>query len=162
MSEYGLIMYTQFLLLTIVMFSVGCAKSPHETPKRSQRIAQNIVKKDATPTNVQQLQRKTDQILIALATQQYKNLPSIYKLPTSGVKIAQQLLGKKLFGAYLDTWRVEHIVVTISTSGLTAQTQTTTSYRMTSNQKRKHAIFKFHFSRPDKQSKWQPVLTVYP
>jgi hypothetical protein len=162
MSEYSLIMYTQFLLLTIVVFSVGCAKSPPETPKRSQRIEQNLANKDDTPTNVQQLQHKTDQILIALATQQYKNLPSLYNLATSGVKIAQQLLGKKLFGAYLDTWRVEHIVVTISTNGLTAQTQATTSYRMTSNQRRKHAIFKFHFSRPNKQSKWQPILTVHP
>jgi|GEM_PF-3882328 len=153
---------TQFLLLIITVFAIGCANSQSETPispQSPQSEAQNRVEKNVTPINVQQLQRKTDQILIALATHQYKELTSLYKTPTSGVVIAKQLLGRKLFGAYLDTWRVEHIAVTIADDGLSAQTQTTTSYRMTPNQKRKHAIFKFHFSRPNKQSQWLPTQT---
>ena len=147
----------QPLLSIIILFTIGCTKSPSITSHLPQSISQDTISYNTTK-NAQQLRNQTDQILIALATRQYKLLPRLYNAAHSASTIAHYLLGQKLVGAYLGSWRVEDIAVSISQDNLTANTITKTTYRMTPNQKAKQAIFTFYFSRASIQSNWEPIL----
>gem|GEM_PF-1762153 len=141
------------LLLLAPLVLVSCAPKPRQTPAHLQN--------DATDPLVSQrriLAQLTDQILLALATRDFDQLPQFLAHPQKqlpGPQIAAALLGPDAATIFLDRWIPTNTQILFDQQALWATAKIPVDYRLKPNHTPRTFPFTFQFVRAPGSDDWK-------
>ena len=140
----------------------SCAPAPPDTnPQIDANSDTSAGMSDPPPELVAEIRSLTDDVLLALASHNYRQLKT-FLAPNdpeqTGTQAAALLLGRHWSSLVLDRWDAQNIEIQIEENISHAHARVDVFYRNAPNRKRRQGVFLFHFQRKQPQNPWRLLL----
>ncbi|MCP4712157.1 MAG: hypothetical protein GY869_26335 [Planctomycetes bacterium] len=146
------------LIVILLLFGVISCTGPQPTSPDS---ASNNFESDETFIQSQILSRLTDDVLVALATNNYSRLEKLIRPDQrhlSGAQAAVLLVGSHATTMAIGPWDAQQIIVTFDNQMLNATTKVDVTYRLSLNREPQTSLFTFNFTRTGPTDSWLMVI----